>query len=229
MTAPGRPRARGFFVTGTDTGVGKTRIACGLIRGLQDLGYVTTGMKPVIAGTTSDDLVNIAAVSNISPKLNDEHLSPYQLALPQSPHIAALSEGTCIEIKHIIANFNLISSECQQIVVEGTGGWLCPINHHQTMADVATAMKLPVVLVVGLRLGCLNHALLTARAIRADGLTLAGWIANSIDPTFSAAAANIDALRERLAMEPVAVVQYRPAPRAGDLSLSEAARALTRC
>lgn len=229
MSTPGISLAGGFFVAGTDTAVGKTRITCGLIRGLQDLGYVTAGMKPVVSGKDSDDLANIAAVSSVSPKLGHKHLATYRLDMPQSPHLAAASEGICIEIENITADFHAIRRECHMIIVEGTGGWLCPINEHQTMADVAIAMRLPVILVVGLRLGCLNHALLTARAIRGDGLALAGWVANRVDPDFSAAAANVEALRERLAMDPLAVLPYNAALAPGELSLIEAARVLMRC
>ena len=165
-------------------------------------------MKPVAAGaqTTRDGLRNedalaLASASELTAPY--ECLNPYCLAAPVSPHLAAADEGITIDTELIRSRFESLSQLADFVVVEGAGGWLTPISETQTMADVARALELPVLLVVGLRLGCLNHSLLTKRAIDASGLCFAGWVGNRIDPQFTRAADNIDALERMLESAPI--------------------------
>lgn len=205
---------RSLFIAGTDTGVGKTWIATRLLRALAASGLRAAGMKPVAAGAVqtpaglrNDDALALAGAGNVA--LPYETLNPYCLAQATSPHIAARNAAISIDIVEILSKYVLIASKSDVIVVEGAGGWLAPVGEPvvqgttgPTMADVAAALALPVVLVVGMRLGCISHALLTADAIRARGLQLAGWIANPIDPEFLPASAGytayVDSLEQRL-------------------------------
>jgi dethiobiotin synthetase len=194
-----------LFIAGTDTGVGKTWVAVRLLRALVAAGYSATGFKPVAAGADltaagwrNDDALALIAASSPSPILPYEAVNPYCLKRPTSPHLAAAEEHIDIIIDTIKAKNAALDSEFEIVVTEGAGGWLTPLGPRATMQDVAVALGQPVVLVVGLRLGALNHALLTATAIRAAGCTLAGWIANPIDPHFADQAAYIDSLRERM-------------------------------
>jgi dethiobiotin synthetase len=203
-------RARGFFVTGTDTGVGKTHVALALIRGLVRDGKRVAAMKPVAAGAArgpeglrNDDALQLAAAANVAAPY--ETVNPYCLAAPISPHIAAEDARIAIDPAAIRREFEKLASRADCVVVEGAGGWLAPISGTRTMEAVALALDLPVVLVVGLRLGCLNHALLTANAVRASGLELACWVANSIEPQFERAAENVARLSAALG-PPLAVV-----------------------
>jgi dethiobiotin synthetase len=202
---------RGVFVTGTDTGIGKTVVAAALIRALAREGLRVIGMKPVAAGaqTTRDGLRNedalvLAGASHLAAPY--ECVYPYCLVAPVSPHIAAADEGITIDSQLIRTRFESLLRLADFVVVEGAGGWLTPISKTQTMADVARALDLPVLLVVGLRLGCLNHSLLTQRAIAASGLRLAGWVGNRIDPYFTRAADNVEALERMLGSAPIEVV-----------------------
>src|SRR5829696_2696194 len=180
--------ARGVFVTGTDTGVGKTFVAAAMIRALTREGLRVAGMKPVAAGANrtsagllrNGDALALAAASNVP--LPYESLNPYCFLSAVSPHIAAADEGVTIETQVIQSHFEKLAMLADFIVVEGAGGWFAPISLSQTMADVALALGLPVLLVVGLRLGCLNHSLLSQRAIEARGAKFAGWIGNGITP-----------------------------------------------
>ncbi len=199
----------GYFITGTDTGVGKTRVTCGLLHALRESGLAAGGMKPVAAGWVgadseqmNDDVARIAAVTGQNP--HDRLLCPYSFKAATSPHIAAADAGISIQIDTIRSCFEELQRNYQLLVVEGAGGWLAPIDDKErSMADVASALGLPVILVVGLRLGCLNHALLTAEAIGRSGLPLAGWVANQIDPAFDAADANVQLLSHRLGAPPL--------------------------
>jgi dethiobiotin synthetase len=196
-----------LFIAGTDTGVGKTWVATRLLQVLGTTGLRAAGMKPVAAGATptpdglrNDDALALARAGNVV--LPYETLNPYCLAEATSPHIAAKNEGISIDIELIKERYSSIVLKSDVIVVEGAGGWLAPIADKSTMADVAVALGLPVLLVVGMRLGCISHALLTADSIRTQGLQLAGWIANPIDPEFlpgsAGYAAYVDALEQRL-------------------------------
>jgi dethiobiotin synthetase len=201
---------RSLFIAGTDTGVGKTFVATRLLAALAAAGYRAAGMKPVAAGAEmtshglrNDDALDLAAAGNV--RLPYELTNPVCLALPTSPHLAAESAGKGIEIAAIVAAFQKISTLAEVVVAEGAGGWYAPIGppagegqRGPTMQDIALALDLPVLLVVGLRLGCINHALLTAEAIRRSGLPLAGWIANPVDQTFNEVPRYVDSLRQRL-------------------------------
>ena len=200
----------GFFVTGTDTGIGKTHVALALIRGLVRDGKRVAAMKPVAAGAArepqglrNDDALQLAATANVAAAY--ETVNPYCLSAPVSPHIGAQEEGITIDPAVITREFAKLASLADCVVVEGAGGWLAPISGSQTMEAVALALDLPVVLVVGLRLGCLNHALLTAQAVRSSGLTLAHWVANTIEPQFERATENVARLSSVLG-PPLAVV-----------------------
>lgn len=197
--------ARGVFIAGTDTGVGKTRVTAGLVRALVRDGLSVAVMKPVAAGAdpTPDGLRNtdalelIGAANVAAPYIR---VNPVCLPLPASPHIAARSAGIRIDPGEIHAHYLELARApgVSLVAVEGAGGWLAPISETGTMADIARALGLPVLLVVGLRLGCLSHALLTAQAIEAAGLPLAGWIANHVQPHFEHADENIALLAARL-------------------------------
>jgi dethiobiotin synthetase len=195
---------RGVFVTGTDTGVGKTLASCALIHALRVEGLDVAPMKPVAAGAVEyaggwaneDSLALLRAASCDDSILAD--VTPVLLREAMAPHIAARREGRSIALEAIAASFARLSARASFVVVEGVGGFRVPLGDSLDTVDLARALGLPVVLVVGMRLGCLNHALLTAESIEGSGLRLAGWIANSIDPAMAAAAENVAALEERL-------------------------------
>jgi dethiobiotin synthetase len=203
---------RGIFIAGTDTGVGKTVIAAALIRALARQGLRVAGMKPVAAGAqmTSAGLRNADALALLhaaNVAASYEIMNPYCFAAPIAPHIAARDAGVVIDLKLLRQRFDELAAHADCVVVEGAGGWLTPISDCASMADIAAALALPVVLVVGLRLGCLNHAILTARALQADGASFSGWIGNSIDPAFERATDNIAELA-RLMQPAAAIVPY---------------------
>ncbi|MBU0593002.1 MAG: dethiobiotin synthase [Gammaproteobacteria bacterium] len=215
MAAPFSPR--GVFVTGTDTDVGKTLIACALLHAWRAAGKTAIGMKPVAAGCEIQaqglicgDVTALCQSSSVQAPV--KLVNPYAFEPPVAPHIAAEESGVTIELERIHAAF-LTLAECAEIVVvEGAGGFRVPLNLHEDSADLARKLGLPVVLVVGMRLGCLNHALLTAEAIRARGLTLAGWVANRIDPDMLHYESNLAALRERIGAPLLGVVKYEAVP-----------------
>ncbi|MGE5320599.1 MAG: dethiobiotin synthase [Hyphomicrobiaceae bacterium] len=192
--------ARGLFVTGTDTGVGKTRVAVALIRNLRARGLRVAAMKPVSAGNVpgelNEDVVALLQAANVDADVRD--VNPYALAEPIAPHIAAELTGERIELDVIAAAYARLAAAADVVVVEGAGGWRVPLNEHEDMADLALRLGLPVVLVVGLRLGCLNHALLTAESIARRRQPWAGWVGNHLEPAMPVADQNIVALRARL-------------------------------
>lgn len=189
-----------WFVTGTDTGVGKTRASAALLHALRSRHPRCVGMKPVAAGTDDAGLnedvraLREASTLAVPPALDN----PVSLPDPVSPHIAAACAGRRIEVDALVDAYRALAERADAVVVEGAGGFLVPLSDEATGADLAEALGLPVILVVGLRLGCLNHALLTREAIRARGLPLAGWIVNRLDPAMREQAANVDFLRRRL-------------------------------
>jgi dethiobiotin synthetase len=192
---------RGLFVTGTDTGVGKTVVACAMLRAATAAGCRSVGMKPVAAGVAAHescnaDVVALHAAGNVDAPLRLRN--PYAFAPAIAPHLAAQECATRVELATIAAAFDALSSRADAIVVEGAGGALAPINARCDMLDIAQRLDLAVIMVVGVRLGCLNHAFLTALAIRARGLTLGGWVANCIDPALERREANIATLELRL-------------------------------
>jgi dethiobiotin synthetase len=217
-------RFAGFFVTGTDTGVGKTHVGVALLRGLVRDGMRVAAMKPVAAGAEhtpeglrNDDALRLAAAANVTVPYGT--LNPYCLAAAVSPHIAAKEAGIVIDPARIRAEFGVLTRAADWVIVEGAGGWLAPISATRTMEDVAIALGLPVILVVGLRLGCLNHAQLTARAVHASGLQLAHWVANEIDPAFERREENLERLSATLG-PPLAVVPHSVTPPAVAIPLS---------
>jgi len=215
----------GLFVTGTDTGVGKTLAACVLLHRLRVRGLRALGMKPVAAGVepTPDgpvnaDVVALRAASSWPAPLRQ--VNPYSFEAAIAPHIAAAASGVRIEMAPIRQAFEALCGSADTIVVEGVGGFLVPLNEREDGGDLAVALALPVVLVVGMRLGCLNHALLTQQAIRSRSLPLAGWIANSIDPQMARFEENLQALRERIAAPLLGVIPYRPTPDPASIGVS---------
>jgi len=194
---------RGIFVTGTDTGVGKSRTACALLRAYAHAGIRAVGMKPVAAGALRDGCgwlnEDVAALMQASAVAAPRALvNPYCFEPAIAPHIAAAAAGVEIEFAVIEGALNALSALADRVVVEGAGGFCIPLGRDGDSAGLAQRLGLPVVLVVGLRLGCLNHALLTAEAIRARGLVLAGWVANHIDPAMTAVKQNVATLADLL-------------------------------
>jgi dethiobiotin synthetase len=209
-TGPG-----GLFVTGTDTGVGKTRIACALLRTAAGTGWRAVGMKPLASGALPDagglrneDVERLLAASNVAAPR--ELVSPYCFEPAIAPHLAAAEAGLAVNPTHIAEACSRLRRLADLVVVEGAGGLLVPIGQRLTMADLARLLALPIVLVVGMRLGCLNHAMLTCESIERRGLRLAGWVANCIDPAMLRLEANVDALRARVSAPLLAVVPYDP-------------------
>ena len=203
----------GLFITGTDTGVGKTLAARLIVRSLAAAGIRTAVMKPVAAGcdTTPAGARNedaVALMAEASVEAPYELVNPYCLAAPVSPHIAAAEAGVNIDLERLAGCCDQLSQRADCVVVEGAGGWLVPISDRQSMADLALRLKLPVVLVVGLRLGCLNHALLTSEAIRSRGARFGGWVANHLDPAFERRQENLDTLSRLLGAPPLADIPH---------------------
>jgi dethiobiotin synthetase len=215
----------GLFVTGTDTGVGKTLVACALLHAYAARGLRVVGMKPVAAGAEerngaliNEDVEQLIAASNVqAPRAL---VNPYCLRLPIAPHIAAAIEKNPIKIKYLQECYDRLRALAQVVIVEGAGGFCVPLNAGETSADLAQRLALPVVLVVGMRLGCLNHALLTAEAIRARGLMLAGWVANQVDAAMPYADDNVVALQARLDAPLLARIAHQSAPAAAAVAMT---------
>ena len=200
---------KGFFVTGTDTGIGKTTVSCALLHAFAAQGKKAVGMKPIAAGSENGrwpDVELLLAAGNVN--VTSRQINPYAFAPPISPHLAAQQAGMEIDLSVIHRAYQELSTTADIVIVEGAGGFLAPVNRHQTGADLASTLNLPVILVVGMRLGCLNHALLTAQAVRSAGLTLAGWVANCIDPQMLALMENIATLEQRLDSPLLGVVPF---------------------
>lgn len=211
-----------YFITGTDTGVGKTLVSCALLHAFAANGRKVIGMKPIAAGCENDrwmDVDMLMAASSVSAPSKLVH--PYALIPPLAPHIAAAQANIEIDLAVIQRSHAELQKYAELIIVEGTGGFLVPLNEKDDGADLAQILNLPVVLVVGLRLGCLNHALLTAQAVRANGLHLAGWVANAIDLPMLAQKENIKALEERLKCPLLGVIPFMK-----DLDLKKVAKLL---
>lgn len=203
-----------WFITGTDTEIGKTHIACALLHTLRHAGYRTLAMKPVAAGTDvnglNDDVERLLAACTETAA--HEMVNPYLFAAAIAPHIAAVEEGRRIEPTTILAAFQRLQALADAVIVEGVGGFCVPLNEQLDTADLATTLQLPVILVVGMRLGCINHALLTAQAIVARGLPFAGWVANCIDPAMARLRENLDALQSRLPAPLIGIVAHGQQP-----------------
>jgi dethiobiotin synthetase len=206
---------RGFFITGTDTSVGKTLVAVALTRALVGFGLRTAVMKPVAAGSTqtpegprNDDALELLDASNVKAAYED--VNPWLLTTAASPHLAARHDGVSIGHEKVVLAQRHLAAQSDLMLVEGAGGWLAPISATATMADIAEKLALPVILVVGLRLGCLSHALLTREAIRSSGLPFAGWIANRMQTPMALVDANIESLAARFRMPPLGIVPAFP-------------------
>ncbi|MBZ0096660.1 MAG: dethiobiotin synthase [Sulfuricella sp.] len=205
---------KAYFITGTDTGVGKTLVACALLQAFVKQGNQAVGMKPVAAGCVEtpaglccEDVENLRAAGNVAaPQV---WVNPYALISPVAPHIAAEQGGVEVSLEKIGRSFRQLREMADVTVVEGVGGFVVPLNACQDTADMAEMLGLPVILVVGMRLGCINHALLTAQAIRHKGLRLVAWVANRIDPDMSAFDENLHALETRLAAPLLGVIPYQ--------------------
>jgi len=203
-----------FFITGTDTGVGKTLVSCALLHVFASQDKRVVGFKPIAAGCDDDelnaDVKQLRSASNILASYGQ--INPYCFAHPLAPHIAARNSGVRIELSRILTSYRELLSQSDVVVVEGAGGFLVPLNDKQDSADMAQQLALPVVVVVGMRLGCLNHALMTMRLIADYELECAGWVANVIDADMPALQQNIDTLRERIAAPLLGVVPFQDVP-----------------
>ena len=204
-----------YFVTGTDTGVGKTRMATALCRKFVRAGRRVAAMKPVASGcvTTSDGLRNedalaLRAAMNVRALYAD--VNPYAFEPAIAPHIAAMEAGCAIDFGVLDRCFERLALQSEVMIVEGAGGWLAPLDAQRTFADLAAHWQLDVILVVGLRLGCLNHALLTVESIQRRGLRLCGWIGNSVEREFPRREKNLTALQARIAAPCLGTFPYAP-------------------
>jgi dethiobiotin synthetase len=206
--------SRYFFISGTDTDVGKTLVACGLLRAAAARGLRTLAIKPVAAGAelTADGLRNedalmlMAAMTEVLPY---QQVNPVLLEPAIAPHIAAEKVGKRITVSQLAGICRgVMMQPADLILIEGAGGWRVPLNRHELLSDLASELQAPVILVVGVKLGCINHALLTAEAIRSDGLRLAGWVANQIDPDMACVEENLATLNAMLDAPCIGIVPY---------------------
>ena len=204
-----------WFITGTDTGVGKTRIAAALCHALGARGLRVAAMKPVASGCSltpeglrNDDALALLAAMNVRARYSD--VNPYAFAPAIAPHIAAQEAGIGIDFEVLDRAFERLRMQSQALIVEGAGGWLAPLDASRGFADLAAHWQMDVILVVGMRLGCLNHALLTAESIERRGLRLCGWVANTIDPWVERLKENISSLQSRLTAPCVGYFSFQP-------------------
>lgn len=205
------------FVAGTDTNVGKTLVAAALLSKCRERGQTAAGMKPVAAGCElrdgelwNADVAALTAASGLT--LDPALINPYLFAAPIAPHIAAAEAGVNIDLEHIADCYARLCQQAEAVVVEGAGGFLVPLGEGSDGGDLARRLGLPMLLVVGMRLGCINHALLTQEAIAARGLTLAGWVANRVDPGMERFEDNLATLRSRLHAPLLGVIPFLDSP-----------------
>lgn len=210
-------RGRAWFVAGTDTEIGKTFVTSALLHVARAGGMSAVGMKPIAAGATecdgeriNEDVAALRQASSFDPGL--PLLNPYCLKSPIAPHIAAADEGVRIEPAQILRAFEQLRQRADCVLVEGVGGFRVPLDQDYDTADLAGELDLPVILVVGLRLGCINHALLTTEAIARRGLVLAGWVANQVDSAMLRRQENVEALRSRIAAPLLGLVPWQSSP-----------------
>jgi dethiobiotin synthetase len=203
-----------YFITGTDTGVGKTLVSCALLHAFAARGKQAVGFKPVAAGCDedgqNDDAKGLRAAGNV--QVTCDQINPYCFPHAIAPHLAARDAGARIEFARIISSYRTLAAQADEVIVEGVGGFCVPLNDRQDSADLARQLDLPVIMVVGMRLGCLNHALLTVRAIADYQLKCAGWVANVLDAEMPALQENIAALRERIAAPLLGIVPCQAQP-----------------
>jgi dethiobiotin synthetase len=217
-----KTQGRRFFVAGTDTGVGKTLVTSALLLAAAQKGHSTLGLKPVAAGCEqteaglrNEDALALHAASTV--KLSYEQTNPVALREAIAPHLAAKHENRSLQASRLAGLCRGALPKADLVLVEGAGGWRVPLTGRETLAQLAIELQLPVILVVGIRLGCLNHALLTAEAIRNDRLPLAGWVANVVDPGTACIDENIETLERWLGAPRLASVPYTPQVRPGQL------------
>jgi dethiobiotin synthetase len=208
---------KGYFITGTDTEIGKTEVTLGLMSRYRAAGRQVLGMKPVASGCeqTPDGLRNGDAeriLAAADSPVDYELVNPYAFVPPVAPHLAAAQSGTEIRFDRIRAALDRLSPQADLVFVEGVGGWRVPLGPDGDVAELAAALGLPVILVVGLRLGCINHALLTAESIEYGGPGITGWVANAVDPAMAMREKNIATLRERIAAPLLGVVPHLAPP-----------------
>ena len=208
-----------YFIVGTDTNVGKTYVASALLRYFAGKGIKAVGMKPVASGCEprshgiwqgqlmNDDVVALHEAGNVAAPL--DLINPYRFAPAIAPHIAAEKAGVEIDLDLIVRSYHALAEMADMVVVEGAGGFFVPVNASQTLADLAVKLNLPVILVVGMRLGCINHALLTVEAIKSRGLVLAGWVANQLEPDMPMFAENLVSLQQRIDAPCLSVVGWQ--------------------
>ena len=204
---------RGIFITGTDTEVGKTHVSCVLLEMLKRQGVVTAAMKPVASGAekingqyVNDDALRLQQAA--TAELSYKQINPYVFPDAVAPHIAASQAGCEIDVEVIVSSFRDLAELSEFVLVEGVGGWLVPLNSKQTIADLAKELELPVLLVVGMRLGCINHALLTANSIEQSGAKLYGWIANKLQGDYACVSENIETIKRYLDAPLLATLEY---------------------
>lgn len=197
------PESKGYFVTGTDTGVGKTRVTVALMERLKAQGHTVIGMKPVAAGCkrengiwVNDDALLLQQHSSI--QLPYKTINSYAFELPIAPHLAANQKGIMISLERLVSESQLLTCQADYLIIEGAGGWEAPLNEEARISDLAKKVGFPVILVVGLRLGCINHALLSVQAIQQSGQLMAGWVANQIDPNMECLKENIETLQQQI-------------------------------
>ncbi|MCA1714472.1 MAG: dethiobiotin synthase [Gammaproteobacteria bacterium] len=214
---------RGCYITGTDTGIGKSVTSAALLHAWRARGLRAVGMKPVASGCRrtaegwwNEDALLLQWASNPRPDYAD--VNPYALPEPLAPELAAADAGVQVELAPILAAHARLQAQADTVVVEGVGGWAAPLSGTMDQCDLVAALRLPVLLVVGLRLGCLNHARLTARAIAADGCRLAGWIACDIDPAMARADDTFALLAARLPAPCWGRLPHRAVPDAAELA-----------
>ncbi len=221
--------SRGVFITGTDTGIGKTTASCALLLALRARGLRAIGMKPVASGCErtpdgwrNDDALRLLAASD--PQPDYALVNPYALPAPTAPELAAADVHVSVELDPLRVAFDALSAQCDGVVVEGVGGWAAPLSAQHDQADLVRALELPVILVVGLRLGCISHARLTARAIRGDGMKLLGWIGSAVDPAFERRGETIAILDRVIPAPRLGVLEHGANETQHSTALTEAAR-----
>lgn len=204
-----------LFVTGTDTGVGKTVASTALLHAFRARGLRAVGMKPVASGCEptpdglrNEDALTLQAASDPSPVYDD--VNPYALALATAPQLAARAMGVHVDLERLHGAYRRLAAQADAVVVEGAGGWAAPMDDGLDQVDLVRRLDLPVVMVVGLRLGCLNHARLTARAIEADGVRMIGWIGSSVDPAFTERDAYTGLLNDALPAHCLGILPHAP-------------------
>jgi dethiobiotin synthetase len=205
--------SKGIFITGTDTGIGKTRFTIALMEALKNQGRLVSGMKPIASGAIlkNDRLVNGDAeliMRHCSNRTDYKLINPAVFELAVAPHIASNKINEKINLNQILACYKQLASNCENVVVEGIGGWRVPLSVGLSLVDLVRVLELPIIMVVGFKLGCINHALLTAEAIKADGLILKGWASNRLEKDYLLAEETIETLNEKLACPHIADLPY---------------------